>query len=168
MSREISIKLLSLSDISKVMQLQKEVYFAIEPETERVMQRKIELSPSGCLGAWCNGELAGYILSHPWNSSKACPQLGEYLECLPKVPNSWYIHDLAISSKFRGYGVGKILVNSVFEIAKENGFSTIQLVAIQGSSSFWVRFGFHVEDKSSKTLSSYGEGAAFMSTARKA
>lgn len=162
MSREISIKLLPLSDISKVMQLQKEVYFAIEPETERVMQRKIELSPSGCFGAWCNGELAGYILSHPWNSSEACPQLGQYLDSLPNEPNSWYIHDLAISSKFRGYGVGRCLVNSVFEIAQENGFSTIQLVAIQGSSNFWERFGFKVVAPCGVNLLSYGDTAKQM------
>ncbi|MFM2484331.1 GNAT family N-acetyltransferase [Celerinatantimonas yamalensis] len=70
-------------------------------------------------------------------------------------------YDVAISSKVRGKGVGTFMVNTLLLNAHRLGFTQINLVAVQGASRFWSRFGFEAKNEV-PLCSRYGVGAVLM------
>ena len=53
-----------------------------------------------------------------------------------------FIHDLAVSNRAAGMGVGKQMVKHLRDNAETGGFRSALLVAVQNSVPFWQKFGF--------------------------
>ncbi len=107
-----------------------------------------------------NGEVAGMLLTfgmpkaelrNPENRPAAddenvfAPYI--YLE----EPNSWYICGVAVYPQHRGHGLGTRLMDLANKQAKENGFSTLSLVAFEqnkGAVNLYDRLRYTVVDQS--------------------
>ena len=76
-----------------------------------------------------------------------------------------YIHDLALASTARGSGVATRLIGAVLQRARHARFTEAQLIAVQGSQTFWQRQGFQptqAQGKLADTLASYGADTQMM------
>lgn len=69
-------------------------------------------------------------------------------------PNCWYIHDICVSSEFRGKGIARELAKTVMTTDS----SVFCLTAVQNSENFWERLGF----RSFFELDYYGARASYM------
>lgn len=133
------------------------------PEDEAVFAERLRLFPDGCLVLAGDGGLRGYVVSHPWHRA-APPALNSLLGGLPVQVGCFYIHDLALLPAARGSGAGGMIVGGLVEIAVRARLPCLSLVAIDGSSGFWRRQGFHeLHDPAlAAKLASYDDAARYM------
>ena len=78
------------------------------------------------LFAYIANQVVGIAAAHPVKSNLNTSDLEFVLEYLPNTDKSVYISELAVSSKFRGRGIGGSLIKKIKET-----------VAIDGFSHFW-------------------------------
>lgn len=130
-----------------------------------ILKIKADVSPETCF-VCVDGEeqVLGYVLAHPWE--------GEQVPCInqdisdseelvsPQEASTLYIHDLAITPEARGEGVAQALIENLIEQAQSFDIDKISLVAVQGMSGFWSKFGF--KSMKSTSTDSYGDDAQFM------
>ncbi len=155
----MGIVLIDESHWDQIFNIQKEAYSDIEPESVSVLKSKWSYGRETCFVYLADGVVVGYLLAHPWDDETP-PSLSKNISV--KVgTDQLYLHDLAISSKGRGKGIGKLMVNALLNRARSLGVAQIGLVAVQGAERFWSQFGF-VERKGSLLCSSYGTDAVYM------
>lgn len=157
----MSIKPVDENTWAGILSVQSEVYLQVEPETIEVLQSKWRRTPQCCFVYQYEESVLGYLLAHSWDK-QAPPKLFKPLPEQSSVLNPYlFLHDLAISEKAAGQGIGSQLVSHLISIAKTMDFDEIRLVAVQGSASFWKTMGFSEVDKQSISPT-YGEGAKMM------
>jgi predicted N-acetyltransferase YhbS len=156
----MSIRTIDESVWTGILRVQEEAYADVFPESLEVLKSKWHTSPSTCfVYVDNNGELLGYLLSHPWPSSSA-PKLHEEIT-FHAASDNLYLHDLAVSDKARGKGAAQQLVNALLQSAHTLGHKTISLVAVQGAGKFWSKYGF-ARVTEMPLPDSYGHDAQFM------
>ncbi|MCX8474481.1 MAG: GNAT family N-acetyltransferase [Sphingomonas sp.] len=125
-------------------------------EPVAVYAERLALYPSGCRVLEQDGEVAGYLITHPWHRDES-PKLGALLGAIPPQADTYYLHDIALLPSARGTGAGKAVLDFVMDRARALGFADITLMAIGGADRFWAAQGFvyvpHAMDPS------YGAGA---------
>jgi len=139
----VSIVQISEKSWDEILKIQESAYTEIPPEDVNILKSKWLASPDTC-SIYSNNEnkILGYLLSHPWGSDSP-PKLNEKAPVNNETSNL-YLHDLALSNEARGRGIARALVENLINNAKTQGFTKILLVAVQGSSSFWAKYGFTV------------------------
>ena len=75
-------------------------------ESRAVFFEKIRLFSNGCWVGYFYNNPATYLISHPW-SQDSIAALNEPLGALPSNPDCYYLHDLAVSPRFHGKGIGE-------------------------------------------------------------
>jgi len=133
------------------------------PEDPAIFAERQSLYPAGALVLEREGQVRGYLLSHPWHSGKP-PALNSLLGAIPSGADTYYIHDLALLPSERGTGMAGVVIDRITAHARAQGFATMSLIAVNGSIPFWQRFGFAV-DESAQALaytSSYDAAARLM------
>ena len=143
-----------------ILEIQDKSYQEIGTEELEVLKNKNEASPETCFVCLSySGEVLGYLLAHPWRGISP-PKL---FEPLPNIEECeyLYLHDMAISPQSKGKGIGRAVAIKLFEVAQIKGINKINLVAVQGSESFWSIIGFK-EVSGVNICSSYGEKAILM------
>lgn len=130
------------------------------PEDDAVFAERLRLYLHGCHVLMRDDTVAGYILSHPWHDG-APPALNTLLGRLPPSPPVYYIHDLALMPAARGSGAAADIVRDLITHARQAGFPSVALVAVNDSEPFWHRLGFRPAG-SSVNLASYGGNARYM------
>lgn len=138
---DLRIAPLHPDDMPRVMTIQAACYTSIVPESATAMEARRQSSPDTCLGAWCAGELIGYLLTLPvrWPD---LPALDSTEVLRPEGPDTLYLHDLALSPHARGLGAASRLVHTALGAGRARGLPFAALVAIQGSEAFWRRHAF--------------------------
>lgn len=132
------------------------------PEDIAVFAERQRLYPEGAHLLHGNETACGYLVSHPWHSG-APPALNSLLHRLPPNADTFYLHDLALLPAARGTGAARTIVEAMVEHAHKGGFSSVRLMAVNGSVPFWERFCFVVEDSvRAADGGSYGEDARMM------
>jgi GNAT superfamily N-acetyltransferase len=133
------------------------------PEDAAVFAERLRLYPRGCRVFERHGEIAAYLVSHPW-LDRAPPALNVLLGELPARPTTYYLHDLALLPHVRRSGASVKVVATLAEQARSERLPSLSLIAVNGSSGFWQRQGFEaVEDQAlAIKLHSYGDDASFM------
>jgi ribosomal protein S18 acetylase RimI-like enzyme len=129
--------------------------------TERadVYAERRALYPAGCFLFERAGQVAGYLICHPWRRDRPVP-LDAMLGAIPADSDCFYLHDLALLPTARGSGAGKSGTALAVAGARAGGFDEIRLVAVGGAESFWATQGF--EAMAGHAPDSYGEGARAM------
>lgn len=142
-----------------ILRIQREAYSTIEPESLEVMRGKWLHSPELCFVCRDPDEgICAYVLAHRWHSLQP-PKLHQPLES-DSGGAVLFLHDLSISRRLAGRGVGKQLAERVLNRARAVGLHSALLVSIQSSQGFWARLGFQATTDDAGT--SYGEQAQIM------
>ncbi len=162
---ELVIRNMEESDLDQIMRVQEDCYTEVEPESRSSLQSKIQLSADTCWVAEVNGEISAYLICHPWIAG-SIPPLDAQISALPDNTNLFYFHDLAVSPRGQGQGLGRSLVGEALSFAKSTKFERAALIAVQESSSFWGKFGFvpssSLTAENARKLSAYGNTATYM------
>jgi GNAT superfamily N-acetyltransferase len=111
------------------------------PERPEVLAEKFQLFPQGCFTLTEGYDVRGYCFSHPWRKGQP-PSLDSFLNELPKDADSYFIHDLTLDASMRRKNLAAALVPDLVRTAQDTRLSRMTLVAVNGSSPFWSRFGF--------------------------
>lgn len=133
------------------------------PEDIDVLKERLALFPAGCFVAG-GGGLLGYAISHPALLGKPAP-LNTLIGALPEDPDCLFLHDIALTEKARGLGLGRSLIERLTDIAMRRGLGRIALVSVNNSRAYWQAQGFGIFDADTALaakLTSYGEDAAYM------
>lgn len=136
----MSIKNISEAMWPEIVRLEAEAYREIEPESLDALRSKWLVSPELCFVFEVNKEIAGYLLAHQWGSLEP-PKL---FKPLPKNSGGQYlfIHDLVVSKKYSGIGLGQKLVNNLLQSEHIKGLEKVLLVSVQDSQNFWSKLKF--------------------------
>jgi GNAT superfamily N-acetyltransferase len=96
---------------------------ALTDETTDVLWRRLHdpKEPMHLLGAYADGKLVGIVhyLYH-----RSCWTIGDYC----------YLQDLFVSPEARGLGVGKALIETVYEAAQKAGASRVHWLTQEGNA----------------------------------
>lgn len=133
------------------------------PERIEVFAERLRLYAPGCRVLEVAGEMAGYVVSHPWHPMMP-PKLDSLLVAMPTFPATFYIHDLALLPAARGSGAGAQCVADLVGHTTAIGLTDLSLVAVNASVPFWRRQGFDIVESRSinAALQSYDDEARFM------
>ena len=155
---------LTEGDLPALTAIQSSVFEPLFRETQDVLGSRLTVAPTCCWGAFTDGELVAYILSHPWPAASP-PPIGRALPPPPPGDN-WFIHDLAITPQARGLRLGHALVRSAADAALKLGLVRGDLIAVQGAWSFWEKLGYTPAEDLSEELKAkvagYGPDARYM------
>ena len=133
------------------------------PEELSVLTNKWENDSKYCFVAESNSIITGFIIAYPACKDHVAKLHSKYLENTPdEKKQSLYIHDIAISSEFKGIGIGTKLCNHVYTLAKKNGLDHTHLVAVnKPAASFWRSRGYLITEIVA-TVHGYSEDAVVM------
>lgn len=133
------------------------------PEDPAVFAERLQLYPAGVRLLELDGRPCGYLVSHPWQSG-TIPALNSLIARIPPEAGTFYIHDLALLPIARGTGAARAIVEQLVRDAQAEGFATMTLMAVNGSTPFWERLGFQLERDPgmARKLASYGPDACLM------
>jgi predicted N-acetyltransferase YhbS len=132
---------LTPGDIPAIHHLETETYLPELHESAAAFLQLIRLFPDGAFGCFDDAGLCGYAFGAPSRAGTTL-ELRTPLERIPADADSFYIHDVAVASRCRGLGVGRMLATGLLDLARARGFRRCELVSVQGSAPFWRRFGF--------------------------
>lgn len=136
----MSVRVLSVADVQQLMLVQQNCYSAELVESAAVMSDRISAFTATCWGYFVGPRMAGYLLAYPSVLGSITP-LAAAFPLYPKA-NCLYLHDMAISSDFRGQSLApKLLAHAAAE-AKQKGLQALALVAVQGAEGYWAKQGF--------------------------
>lgn len=128
-------------------------------EPHEVYANRLALYPAGCLAYWRDGEMAGYLIAHPWTTDDP-PPLGAIIGELPPAPDCYYLHDIALLPTARAYGAGRAGFDRCLTMARLEGLRSIELVAVNGADRYWRRLGF--ARVANEAAEAYGDGSCLM------
>ena len=132
------------ADLPAILAIQDECYPEEMCEDAAVVQQRLAVAGEH---AWVAKDDAG-----------ACAYLFGYLSQVGKVtrlgagfeqsaqPDCLYLHDLAVSPRAKGLGLGPWLVVHALESARARKLGSSALVSVQQSRVFWERLGYRVHD----------------------
>lgn len=151
------------SDLGAVDEIAKIVHPAY-PEDIAVATERLALFPQGCFIAEGEAGPLGYAISHPMILGRPAP-LDSLLGGLPTKADCLFLHDIALTARARGLGLGRLLIARLREVATRQGLARLALVSVNNSQAYWQAQGFEAlaPDAALATkLASYGDDAAYM------
>jgi ribosomal protein S18 acetylase RimI-like enzyme len=155
----MDIQAINPNSWNDILQLQREAYVDIEPESLSTLQSKWRNSPQLCFVCSVENRVAAYLLAHAW-AGQEYPKLYEDIADAA-VGAHVFLHDLAVSKQFSGRGIGASMARHLIGIADQQGFAQIGLIAVQNSQGFWTKMGFET-DTQQCVCPSYGINATAM------
>jgi len=162
---DVIIRPLTVADMPAVAELQLVAYQPLYHEEQDVLESRLVAGPDLCWGAFEDGKLIAYILSHAWPSASP-PAIGTRLAAPPPGLDNWFIHDLAMGPHARGRGVGRALALTAADAARAAGLVRGDLIAVQGAWAFWRKMGYRAETDLTPALAAkvagYGDDARYM------
>lgn len=150
----------------QIKEIQEAAYQSELAENIDILKVKAKVSPETCFVCLNDeNQVLGYVLTHPWEGE--CPpcinqDISKRKELVSvNEASTLYVHDLATSPKARGAGIAQALIQHLLKQTESmNNINKISLVAVQGMSSFWSKYGF--KPVPSNDIKSYGDDAQFM------
>ncbi len=127
-------------DLADVIRIQAEAYIDEILETDEVIQARFEQTPDTSWVVEREGIVCGYLVGYHSTMGDVTPWGAEF-EHKPNA-NTLYLHDLAISSSAKGFGLGPLVVNHALAEARARQFGHVALVSVQNSKNFWEKQGF--------------------------
>jgi ribosomal protein S18 acetylase RimI-like enzyme len=135
------VRRLTGDDVNAVAALEREAFAPELHESADALRRLIELFPEGAFGCFDEDGLCGFAFGVPLRAGTTLA-LGLPLDEVPQDADTFYIHDVAVASRCRRLGVGRLLAGHLLSAARARGLRRAELVSVQGSAPFWARFGF--------------------------
>ena len=152
-------------DMDRILEIQSKCFRQGYQESRDSLFSKIKSSSDTCIIAVVENEIAGYFFSVPTDFYEP-PVFNSTQHILNSTPDCLYLHDLSVDPKFRGMGIGSLLLERLHEKAKEKSLNKLSLIAIDGLVPYWNKNGFSVvtaiPQKLSDCLQSYGKSCTYM------
>lgn len=152
-------------DMDRILEIQSKCFRQGYHESRDSLFSKIKSSSDTCITAVVGNEIAGYFFSVPTDFYEP-PVFNSTQHILNSTPDCLYLHDLSVDPKFRGMGIGSLLLERLHEKAKEKSLNKLSLIAIDGLVPYWSKNGFSVvtviPQKLSDCLQSYGKSCTYM------
>jgi ribosomal protein S18 acetylase RimI-like enzyme len=152
---------MTANDIQAVLRVADKVHPDL-PENDTVFAERARLFPEGSLVLVKDGEVCGYVTSHPIQKRQP-PALNSLLGEIASTSDQYYIHDLAILPKMRSKGHAITCMDKVLAVAKR--YPTTCLISVYGTAPFWEKFGFvavQADVALVERLSGYGDDAVYL------
>ena len=129
-------------DVPAVLAIQDECYLPAVIEDESSIRSRLGASPDSAWVAEDEQGVCAYLMAYRSIVGKVTPVGGAF--DVAADPGTFYLHDLAVSRRVTGRGVGPALVGLACELARAEGLAHSSLVSIQASSEFWKKHGYAV------------------------
>lgn len=136
----MSVSVLSIADVPQLMHVQRDCYSEALVESAAVMAERISACGNSCWGYFVGSQLAGYLLCYPSVLGRITSLAGAFP--VYSDANCLYLHDMAISSQYRGQSLAPKLLAQAESYAKQVGLNALALVAVQGAQGYWEKQGF--------------------------
>ena len=149
---------IGLEHLDGILRVQEKAYSSRFHEKAETFVSKIKFSPETCYGVLKEDRLIAYGISFPWLKDESV-NLNSSLNQKPQKPEVMHVHDISVDPDYRGLGLAESLFLRIAHDAFAIGLNALTLVAVQGSSTYWSRFGF-VESRSN--VDDYGTEAVKM------
>lgn len=158
------IRSLERRDLPGLLAVQRACYGEDFVESAEVFAQRIA-SPVNCsLVLERDGRIAAYLVAYRSVLGKVTPLHGGFEAA--DVPDTLYLHDLAVLPAFAGLGLAPALLAPLLQTARAEGLRHTALVSVQGSQGYWARHGYAahaLQDAAQRQrLATYGEGAMYM------
>lgn len=154
----MELKTIKPSDYLNIYFLQNESHPKHLRESMVVLTSKIYVSPESCFCMNEDDDCMAYIIALPFPLNKT-PSL-KFPVLKFDEHETMLIHDCVVKRFMRGKGVAKDLFHKVKEYASEEKYKRLALVAVEGTYSYWERYGFEVTNV--PVDPGYGEDAVYM------
>jgi GNAT superfamily N-acetyltransferase len=149
---------IGLEHLDGILRVQERAYSSRFHEKAETFVSKIKFSPETCYGVLDGNRLIAYGISFPWLKNESV-NLNSSLSQAPQNPEVMHVHDISVDPDYRGLGLAESLFLRIAHDAFVIGLNALTLVAVQGSSTYWSRFGF-IESHSN--VDDYGTEAVKM------
>jgi ribosomal protein S18 acetylase RimI-like enzyme len=136
----MSVFTLSVCDVPQLMRVQQNCYSEELVESAAVMSERVSAFTQTCWGYFVDQQMAGYLLAYPSVLGSITPLAAPFPQY--QNTNCLYLHDMAISSDFRGQSLAPALLANASTEAKKLGLEALALVAVQGAEGYWAKQGF--------------------------
>lgn len=137
------IRKINPGDWNQIAMIQDLCYPAEAREEIETLQCHWREAPDFCFVAAESNHVIAYLLAHPWKK-RVQPPVNSHYSLAGLVPDSVFIHDIALHQNARGKGLAGLLVAKLFDVAAKNGYCHFSLISVQGTAGFWQRLGFDV------------------------
>jgi GNAT superfamily N-acetyltransferase len=132
------IRRFEAGDLPAALALQAIGYPAHLHDGDAAFASRPSVAPGWCWVSVTDGQMDGYLLSHPWASMS--PPAPDVLLDSALGP-IWYVHDLSVAAHARGTGIARALLDACF--AANAPVHRSELIAVEGAGRFWERQGWH-------------------------
>ncbi|WP_296952659.1 GNAT family N-acetyltransferase [uncultured Massilia sp.] len=153
-------------DLDAVLAVQAQCYPPAMQEAGAVVLARLRAAPATTLVACDAAGVCGYLFAYPSVYGKVTP-LGAPFDVAP-VPDTLYLHDLAVAPRALGSGLARRLVRRMLAPGTAGALARAALVSVQDSRAFWEAMGFAADrdgpaDPASRAaLAGYPDGALYM------
>ncbi|WP_375575458.1 GNAT family N-acetyltransferase [Paracidovorax oryzae] len=156
---------LGVEDLPGLLAVQRACYGEGFIESADVFARRLA-SPVNCsLVAGAPGSVQAYLAAYRSVRGKVTPLHGDF-EVPAEVPDTLYLHDMAVHPACAGRGLAGALLQAAWHEARAAGLRHTALVSVQGSRAYWERQGYVVHEPASaesrERLAGYGAQAVYM------
>ncbi len=155
---------MAAADIEAVCAIQQAAYVPGMVEAQDILRGRLANCADTCWIAEDGYGLCAYLFAYRSRRGSVSP-LGYAYAHAPDA-DSLYLHDLAVSQRVGGQGVGALLVRHALQQALAYGLRHSSLVSVQESLVFWSRFGYQAQQDCSveqqASLDSYAGRAWYM------
>lgn len=152
------------SDVPAVMAIQQACYPGLLLEDESVIRARLARCPRHAWVAEDSEGVCAYLFAYPSRLGCITPFDGVFQPA--EAPDCLYLHDLAVSPRATGRGLGPALTGLAMAAAGQHGLRYSALVSVQDSAAFWARQGFVAHEQLSaeqqRQLASYRMPAVYM------
>lgn len=152
------------ADLPAVMAIQAACYGRELLEPDDVLRARLMRADDTCWVAERAGRVSAYLAAYRSELGAVTP-LHAVFRPAP-VPDTLYVHDLAVDPAQHGAGLGARLVEALLAQAGGEGLAWAALVAVQGAADFWERLGFAARSVAGTDhragLATYGASARYM------
>lgn len=156
-------RLAKAQDLPALHAIQAESYPPAMQENEVVILQRLQQAPASCWIAEDEAGACAYLFAYPSRLGAVTPLEGGF--AVAADANTLYLHDLAVSRRMTGRGVGRLLFNLAMEFALARRMPYSALVSVQDSCRYWMKLGYELSAPAPEhrdCLQGYPEEARYM------
>lgn len=160
----VTLRRMAVGDIDAVLAIQSEYYSGKLVEPGAVIRNRLAMFPDT---AWVAQDADG-VCAYLAGCRTILGTVIVLGEDFPQqsAPTSLYLHDMAVSRRVAGRGIGAGLVALAWQQARDDGLASSSLVAIPSAQTYWLQKGYREMPPATPqhlaSLATYGAQARFM------
>jgi len=162
MQEGCEVRTMREDELDAVLAVQALCYPPSMQEPAAVVLARLRTAPTTTLVAGEGGTVRAYLFAYPSRLGRITPLAAPFVPA--PLPDTLYLHDLAVAPQALGRGLGRRLVQRLLDGAAACGLRHAALVSVQDTRRFWEGLGFQVDGARPRceALASYPGGAVYM------